>query len=198
MRYILPIILLATTACSTKEFLSGFAEKQDTTVSTQARPSLAAPSVQNVSANYMLGAGDKIKLRVDDEESLSDEYEIDGQGQISFPLIGTVQCGGKTPRQLENAIRKKLADGYILNPRVSIEVLNYRPFYILGEVNNPGSYPYVNGMTAFNAIALAGGYTYRADEDFVELKRGNSAKKRVPLTIQVLPGDILTVDERFF
>ncbi|MEL6962274.1 MAG: SLBB domain-containing protein, partial [Pseudomonadota bacterium] len=90
--------------------------------------------------------------------------------------------------------------GYLVNPQVSLEVLNYRPFYILGEVNQPGSYPYVNGMTVINAIALAGGYTYRASQGSITVQRGgsNSDKVGVGPTSQILPGDIITVPERFF
>ena len=97
---------------------------------------------------------------------LSGEFQLDGAGAFAMPLVGEIQGGGMDARQLESEIETRLKDGgYLVNPQVGIEVLNYRPFYIIGEVNNPGSYQYVNGMTVINAVALAGGFTYRADQD---------------------------------
>ena len=150
---------------------------------------------------YTLGSGDRVRVTVFGEEELSGEFEVDGLGAISLPLIREVQAGGLGLRQLEQAITEKLLDGYLKNPRVSIEVLNYRPFYILGEVNQPGSYPYVSGMTVLNAVALAGGYTYRAKKTGLLIARANgSALGEQPATEEtvVLPGDILKVPERFF
>jgi protein involved in polysaccharide export with SLBB domain len=107
-----------------------------------------------------------------------------------------------TARQLEGEIESQLTEqGYLVGPQVSVEVLNYRPFYIIGEVNNPGSYQYVNGMTVINAVALAGGFSYRADQDDIVITRGGSEGKRlgdVRLDTPVLPGDIIEVTERFF
>ena len=118
-----------------------------------------------------------------------------------MPLVGEIPALGLTPRQLEDKIEAQLQEeGYLVSPQVSIEVLNYRPFYIIGEVNNPGSYPYVNGMTVVNAVALAGGYTYRADQDDITITRGGSNGTSVAATpvTQVLPGDIIEVPERWF
>lgn len=135
------------------------------------------------------------------EEDLSGEFELDGTGIISLPLIGSVNVGGRDLAGAASLIEEKLADGYLINPRVSIEVMNYRPFYILGEVNDPGSYPFVNGMSVLNAIALASGFTYRAAKTKVEITRridGEEHKFRAQDTTLVLPGDIIRVPERFF
>lgn len=152
-------------------------------------------------AGYRLGAGDQVRVTVFRHEDLSGEFQLDGEGFFALPLVGEVKGGGKTVRDLEVDIEDSFRDGgYLVNPQVSLEVLNYRPFYILGEVNQPGSYPYVNGMTVINAVALAGGYTYRASQGSITVQRGgsNSDKVGVGPTSQVLPGDIITVPERFF
>lgn len=150
---------------------------------------------------YHLGSGDEIKVTVYDEEDLSGEFEIDGSGNISLPLIGTVNVSNKTLKTAEGLITELLADGYLVSPRVSIEVLNYRPFYILGEVDKPGSYPYVNDITVLNAVALASGFTYRANKKKFEITRkvdGKEEKIIVDITAKVLPGDIIRIAERFF
>ncbi|MEM7398226.1 MAG: polysaccharide biosynthesis/export family protein [Pseudomonadota bacterium] len=151
------------------------------------------------SVDYKLGSGDQVRITVFGQEDLSGEFELDGGGAFSMPLIGTVQALSQSPRQLEQIIASKLLDGYLKNPRVSVEVLNYRPFYILGEVNEPGSYPYRAGMTILNAAAMAGGFTYRADEGDIEVSRGGSGEPTVmvPETI-VQPGDVIRVNERLF
>ncbi|OKH87458.1 polysaccharide biosynthesis/export family protein [Thalassospira sp. TSL5-1] len=150
---------------------------------------------------YTLGSGDKVRITVFGEPDLSGEFEVSGEGQISLPLIGIVSAGGKTLHELSSDIETKLKDGYLVDPKVSAEVMNYRPFYILGEVKEPGSYPFVNGMSVLNAVALGGGFTYRADKDDILIIRGGDEsrkpEKATPETI-VLPGDIVRVEERFF
>ena len=160
---------------------------------------VAAPAA--ASDDYRLGAGDKVKIVVFDEPDLSGEFELDGAGGLSLPLIGAMPAIELSPRELEARIEAKLLDGYLLRPRVSIEVLSYRPFYIMGEVNQPGSYPYRAGLTVLNAAALAGGFTYRADEDDIEISRESDAAatrfEAEPLT-QIQPGDVIRVKERLF
>lgn len=150
---------------------------------------------------YVLGPGDRLKVTVFGNDDLTSETEVDPAGQVTLPLIQQVQAAGKTVPQLEAAIRQKLSPDFIKNPRLSIEVLNYRPFYIIGEVKNPGSYPYVAGMTVVNAIALAGGYTYRANKDEVQIVRASDPARK-PAAAQrtdiVLPGDVVEVKERLF
>lgn len=156
---------------------------------------------QNSSLEYKLGTGDKVRIIVFEEEDLSGKHEIGGNGYISVPLIGEVKAADLTERGLEKAIKEKLLDGFLKNPRVSVQVLNYRPFYILGEVEKPGSYPYVNGMSVINAVAMGGGFTYRAAEEKIFVTRASDPdqkKVRVNIRDKVLPGDVVRVDERLF
>jgi len=149
---------------------------------------------------YTLGPGDKVKVVVFRHEDLSGEFTLDGNGNFAMPLVGEIQGYGLTTRELEERIKAKLKDGYLVDPQVSVEVTNYRPFYILGEVNRPGQYEYVNGMTVLQAVTIAGGYTYRAKQDALILKRGgaNAQGVLVPPSQPILPGDIIEVQERFF
>ena len=150
---------------------------------------------------YTLGPGDQLRVTVFEEEDLSGEFEVDGSGQVSMPLIGGVRVGGLTLRQAGVEIETKLKDGFLTRPRVSIDVLNYRPFYIMGEVNDPGDYAYVYGMTVLNAVAMASGYTYRANKKKILIIRANDPSKREQKAVQetiVLPGDIIRVKERFW
>ena len=152
-------------------------------------------------ASYKLGPGDALRVTVFRHEDLSGEYSLDGEGNFAMPLVGEIRGGGRTARQLENEVELALkSGGYLIEPQVSIEVLNYRPFYIIGEVNNPGSFEYVNGMTVINAVALAGGFTYRADQDDIVISRGGSSGPEMQAApdTKVLPGDIIEVQERFF
>lgn len=150
-------------------------------------------------ASYTLGPGDRIKVTVFGHTDLSGEFEVDGTGSIAMPLVDEIEAAGLTARQLEDRIADRLEPDYLRNPRVSVEVLTYRPFYILGEIKSPGSYPYVSGMTAWNAVALAGGFTYRARTNYVLLRRGPGQEaQRVPLDALVQPGDVIEVAERFF
>lgn len=160
-----------------------------------------AESPEDLATGYSLGPGDRLRVTVFRHEDLSGEFELDGEGYFALPLVGEIKAGGRVARELENDIETAFKEGgYLVSPQVSLEVLNYRPFYILGEVNQPGSYPYVNGMTVINAVALAGGYTYRASQGSISVQRGGSNGKKVAVgpTTQVLPGDIISVPERFF
>ena len=112
--------------------------------------------------DYRLGPGDRLKITVFGQPQESGEFEVDGAGNIAYPLLGSVPAGGKTLPELRKFIRDELNAKFIVDPHVSIEVLNYRPFYIYGEVNRAGSYPYVAGLTVRRAIAIAGGFTRRA------------------------------------
>ena len=158
-------------------------------------------SLTSINTEYRLGSGDLLKITVFNQEDLSGEYTINGAGQVSLPLIGDVNTKDLTVKQVEQGIADKLKPDYLLNPRVSVQVLNYRPFYILGEVKEPKSYPYVVGMTYLNAVAIAVGYTYRAKEDHVVVIRMNDPQKQeiiLKMDDKVLPGDVIHVKERFF
>lgn len=150
---------------------------------------------------YQLGSGDKVRLIVFGEKDLSGEFVVNGAGIISLPLIGDVQARGLTASGLQTRIAEAYGQGYLIDPKVNVEVLNFRPFYILGEVNKPGEYPYSDGLTVVNAVARAEGYTYRADTRRVYIKHANKEKEvAVPLnsTVMVAPGDTIRIGERFF
>lgn len=148
---------------------------------------------------YRLGSGDKLRIIVFAEEDLSGEFEVDGTGHVSLPLIGQIRARGRTLRSFENAVEEMLRDGYLLDPRVNAEVLNHRPFYIIGEVKEGGEYPFSIGMHVLNAIAMAGGYTYRANSSQVYITR-QGQQHEFPATPETLvePGDVIRVPERFF
>lgn len=150
---------------------------------------------------YVLGTGDRIRLTVFNEPTLSGEFEIDASGVISLPLIGNVKATGRTPRQLEETIRGQLSSGYMRDPRVNVEVLKYRPFYIIGEITKPGEYDYRNGMNLLSAVAVAGGFTYRANDQMVYIRRAGQTQEHsypATTTTMVYPGDIVRVPERLF
>lgn len=152
-------------------------------------------------APYHIDSGDQLRISVFGQEDLTRIYSVDGSGKVAMPLIGAVKARGRTTEQLEVAIAGALAQGYIRKPDVQVEVQTYRPFYILGEVRNAGQYPYVNGMTVNTAVAIAGGYTYRADRRVIEITRRLPAELvRGPASpdTPVMPGDTITVHERFF
>jgi protein involved in polysaccharide export with SLBB domain len=163
-------------------------------------PSVVA-SADPVTNEYHLGAGDKVRVIVFGETELTGEFFVGGAGDVSLPLIGDVHAAGLTVSQLQTAITTALQQGFLKDPKVSIEVLTYRPFYILGEVNKPGEYPYTHGLTVLNAVATAGGFTYRANTKEVAIRRANEkAEHKEPLTTttSVAPGDTIRISERFF
>jgi len=172
------------------------------TATAGAAPSNSATTpLAGTDEGYQLGAGDKVRVVVFGEEDLGGEYDVDGGGFVRLPLIGTVKAGGLTVRNFEEEIKTKLDDGFMKDAKVSVAVTSYRPFYIIGEVNKPGQYPYVNDMTVLNAVALAGGYTYRANDTEVYIQRNGQAKEEAfpaDQTTKVQPGDIVRVPERFF
>lgn len=155
----------------------------------------------SVGYEYKLGSGDKIRLIIFGEPDLSGEFTISGDGVVALPLIREVKATGLTASQLQMKVENAFKEGYLKDPRVSIEVLSFRPFYILGEVNKPGEYPYSNGITVVNAVALASGYTYRANQKKVFLRHaGATSEEEVPLTstTMVAPGDTIRIAERYF
>jgi polysaccharide export outer membrane protein len=151
--------------------------------------------------NYKLGAGDKLRVNIYGEEDLSGEFLVNGSGQVQLPLVGQVKAAGLTLHEFVGEVRTVLSDGYLKDPKVSVEVENFRPFYILGEVNKPGEYPYENGLTVQGAVALAGGYTYRAEDDEVYVRHsGGTIEEKLPVNTEtkIAPGDIVRVRERLF
>lgn len=161
----------------------------------------AATNGVRPNADYVLGPGDKLKLTVFEEADLSGDYTIDGIGFLRLPLAGQVRAAGLNSTQLEGAIAAQLARGYLKQPRVSVQVATYRPFYIIGAVAKPGEYPYVNNMTALNAIALAGGFTPSAVESAVYIRRegsNNEVKMPVDRSTSIRPGDVVRVNTTMF
>lgn len=152
-------------------------------------------------APYRLDSGDRLRVNVFDQAGLTNTYTIDQAGYVAFPLVGQVSARGKTVSQLESGIAQKLQQGFLKNPDVTIEIDRYRPVFVMGEVGRPGQYSYVPGMTAQNAIAVAGGFTSRANQSDVDITRkinANVMTGRIIISGPVIAGDTIYVRERFF
>src|SRR5690606_5359132 len=150
---------------------------------------------------YILDAGDRIRVTVFEQETLTNTYSVDQSGYIAFPLVGSIAARGYTARQVEGQIANKLRDGYLRDPDVSVEIDRYRPIFVMGEVGAAGQYSYVPGMTVHKAVAAAGGYTPRANQASVDVTRqinGEVMTGRVTTADPLLPGDTIYVRERFF
>jgi polysaccharide export outer membrane protein len=148
-----------------------------------------------------LQPGEKIRLTVFGEPSLSGDYQIDPSGYISLPLAGTVKAAGLIQSELEVELAKKLKNQYLKNPKVTVTVTEFKPFYILGEIEKPGAYPYTSGLNALSAIAIAGGTTYRASKTTILIQHPGEADLReysLSATVPILPGDIIRVPQRYF
>ena len=148
-----------------------------------------------------LAPGDKVKVTTYGEETLTGEFQVTPAGIVAFPLIGDVQAAGLDPAAFAGALEAKLGAGYLLNPKVAVEVLTFRPIYVLGEVQKPGEYPYTPGLTVRGAIAKADGYTYRANQNKVFVKRaGEPGETQYPMTADfaIMPGDTIRLSERYF
>jgi len=157
-----------------------------------AQAATAAPKVQ---------PGDKIRVVVFGEDKLSGDYEIDQSGQISLPLAGTIEAKGLTQAELEQALAKKFRSEYLKNPKVTVAITSLQPYYIVGEVGHPGEFPYKSGLNVVTAIAIAGGPTYRASRSTVKIqRRGETTMREYPISasVPVLPGDVISVPERYF
>ncbi len=167
---------------------------------TFAAPMPAPPPV--AATAYRLAPGDRLRITVFGEEALSGEYGLTPAGNVAFPLIGSVAAAGLSVEALQAAIGTRLAAGYLKDPRVSAEVIAYRPYYILGEVGRPGAFPFAIGLTVDQAVAAAGGFTYRANHHRVFVRRADEAKevaidlRRGPVAIG--PGDTIRIGERYF
>lgn len=186
-----PLFILAVVAAFAIGNARAWAEPADTTTAGVLGPQ-----------SYHLDVGDKVKVTVYGEDDLSGEFQVDGVGNIGMPMIGPVHAAGLTTEDFTQAVQQRLVKGgFLVNPRVSAEVTNYRPFTIIGEVNKPGEYPYENGMTVINAVALAGGWTYRAEQNTVFIQhKGSDRKDAVAGSDKTIvrPGDTIIVTERVF
>ncbi len=158
------------------------------------------PLPEQSGPEYRLGPGDTLRIITYGEDPLTGEFRVNDQGAVALPLAGTVKAAGRTPRELEVAVAAALKKGEMLRkPSVSVEVTAYRPIYVLGEVNKPGQYPYQPGMTVVSAAAVAGGFTYRAVEDYASVTRaggGESVEGKASRQALIQPGDVITVFER--
>jgi len=152
-------------------------------------------------AGYKLGSGDEIKVTVFGEPDLSGPFVVDGQGSISMSLVGQVEVVNLSLTETSRLLETKLKDGWLKDPKVTTELVKGRPYYILGEVNRPGEYPFVSGLTVMNAVASAGDFTYRADRNRILVKSADSPDEREVVltpTTTVRPGDTIRIRERFF
>jgi polysaccharide export outer membrane protein len=159
-----------------------------------------APMAAAASDSYHLGPGDRVRITVFGEADLTGEYDIATDGALTFPLVGEVPAMGLTAEELSEEIALRLRRGYMREPRVVSSVISYRPFYILGEVENPGTYPYAANLDVMRAVAIAGGFTYRANRRRVFIRRaGQSGEEALSLrgTVYVQPGDVVRIGERF-
>jgi polysaccharide export outer membrane protein len=151
--------------------------------------------------SYVLGPGDQLRIQVYGQSDLSGNFVVSQKGTVALPLIGDITATGTTTQQLTLAMEDALSPDYIREPKVSVEVINFRPFYILGEVNRPGTYPFTSELTVMNAVATAGGFTYRANSKEVHIKHADETEERVyQLTsgTPVRPGDTVRIAERLF
>lgn len=165
-----------------------------------AQPSFATANPDDIERTYRLGIGDKLKITVFGEDNLSGQFEVGALGSVAMPLVGEMPAKGVPITAFRDSLARKLADGYLKNPRVNVEVLNYRPIYVHGEVKTGGEFPYKSGLRLRDAIALAGGYTYRANQNFVVVFREGQGEMKTAMTgsFAVLPGDNIRIPERFF
>ena len=156
----------------------------------------------NTPGTYRISPGDKLKVTVFNEADLTGEFQVNERGNVAFPLVGEVQAANSTPDEFQQRLTSRLRGKYVKNPRVAIEMTNYRPFNVLGEVKNAGQYPYRPGLTIQDAVALAGGFTYRANTRTVYVRRADAGGEISVSTdgekVPILPGDNIRVPERYF
>lgn len=168
-----------------------------------AQPGAGLPPLEETArGEYRLGTGDTLRLLVFGDPRLNGEFRVSDDGTVALPLVGQIPAAGRTTRALEGAIAGELTrQGVLRNAQVAVEVTAYRPFFILGEVERPGQYPFQPGMTVLTAVAIGGGFTYRANREFASITRvldGTATEGRVGRASLVQPGDVITVFERRF
>jgi polysaccharide export outer membrane protein len=186
-------VVLCSAALAVAVLIAGCAANS---ISEAEQKTLAATAT----APAKLQPGDKIKITVYGEDKLSGDFQLDQAGQISLPLAGTIKAQGLTQTELEKALAKKFRSEYLKDPKVTVTIATLQPYYIMGEVEKPGQYPYQSGLNVLTAMAIAGGPTYRANRNTVEIQRnGETAMHDYPIstTVPILPGDVIKVPERY-
>lgn len=184
--YLIPVACIFLSACATKATVVSSGDRYIAPITTEA---------------YKLGSGDRIRLTVFREPTLSGEFQISAQGKLPLSVAGEIDVGGLTTEQVARAAEAKLGGGFIRDPRVSVEVLAYRPYFILGEVGQAGQYPYIPGLTVTSAVATARGYTPRSQRTVVFIRRESEAAEiayRATPDLRIYPGDTIRVAERWF
>jgi polysaccharide export outer membrane protein len=160
------------------------------------------PLPGGASAEYHLGPGDELRIITFGEQQLTGQFRVGDSGNVALPLIGTIPASGLTPKQLEQEIADDLVKGnFLREPSVSVEVITYRPVFVLGEVTKPGQYPYQPGMTVVTSVAVAGGYTTRADKSYASIIRtvaGKATEYKAGRNSYVQPGDVINIFEKPF
>jgi polysaccharide export outer membrane protein len=148
---------------------------------------------------HTLGTSDQLRVQVYNEPTITGDYVVDGAGFLSIPVAGRIRAAGLTTEQLERRLTAKLNSGILKDARVTIQIVNYAPFYIRGEVKRPGEFPYKPGLTLGDAVAMAGGYTYRADESRAFVRPSGGTEIVQPLNVDppIAPGDNIRIPERF-
>jgi polysaccharide biosynthesis/export protein VpsN len=162
---------------------------------------VAPSSAIDISGSYKLSPADAIDVQVFGEAELSKEYTISENGTISFPLLGTLKIAGLKAAQIERLITKKLQKGFLLNPRVNVTIRGYRPFFVSGQVEAPGSFKFEPGLTIRKAITMAGGFTERASKSKITIVsegQSSSRPRKAKMDEPLRPGDVITVEESFF
>ena len=206
--FLAAVFFTAIAACSsapTAEDYAARAQLPNNTVQSPAPSTTSSPGTPSAAAilknQYHLGNGDRIRITVFGEPDLSGEFVVDGAGQISIPLIGEINAAGSSIRDLQRRLEAEYRSGYLNDPKISAEVVNYCPYYIMGEINRPGEYPYMSGLTVLNAVATAQGFTYRANKREVFIRSADELQERkvvVSSSLQVHPGDTIRIGERLF
>lgn len=161
----------------------------------------AGPPVRTSFGAYVLGPGDRLRIKSYGDEDVSGEYEVNSAGFISIPLVGQVHAAGTTTGRLEETIAAKMKGSIATNPRINVEIAAYAPFYVLGEVKKAGEYSFHPGLTVADAIAMAGGLTYRANENGIVVRHAGSATDEIvaaDMPMRIYPGDNIRVTERIF
>jgi protein involved in polysaccharide export with SLBB domain len=186
-------VVLCSAALAVAMLIAGCAGNS---ISEAEQKTLAAAAI----APAKLQPGDKIKVTVYGEDKLSGDFQLDQSGQISLPLAGTIKAQGLTQAELEKALAKKFRSEYLKDPKVTVTIATLQPYYIMGEVEKPGQYPYQSGLNVLTALAIAGGPTYRANRNTVEIQRNGETTMRdypISTTVPILPGDVIKVPERY-